>query len=167
MDFLGAFSGIERVAMIGGAMLVGYWGYRMLEKDRTPALIFMGTSCVVLLGVLFTGGSHPNNGASDQPATAMPESTQADFANGVEPGNAVIWDDSRAVTTESPDFATPAEQPPEPTMPPDEPAVEEVAAVPPERPESKDLLSNQELEGRIVSVKSDSITLEWSPPPEE
>ena len=73
MDLLGyaAFSGIERVAIIAGALIVGYWGYRLYGRDKAPGLIFMGIACVVLIASLATGGSHMRSvGASYQLAGA-------------------------------------------------------------------------------------------------
>ena len=69
MDLLGyaAFSGVERVAIIGGALVIGYWGYRLYGRDKTPGLIFMGIACAVLIASLATGGSHMRSvGASYQ-----------------------------------------------------------------------------------------------------
>lgn len=60
MDFLGyaALGGFERIAIVGGAVLIGYWGYRIYGRDKTPGLIFLGLACAVLISALVTGGGH-------------------------------------------------------------------------------------------------------------
>ncbi len=60
MDFLGyaALGGLERIVIIVGAVLIGFWGYRLYGKDKTPGLIFMGIASAILLGALFTTSNH-------------------------------------------------------------------------------------------------------------
>jgi len=184
MDFLGALSGLERIAIIGGAMLVGYWGYRMFASDRTPALVFMGIACTVLFGALFTGGSHLQNvGASYQLATAsatnaatateagaeLPPAEEAEvvdlvIAPTVPLSHQDSHQDSHQETLDpAPLIAAPAQETADALPAPAEAAVEQVAMATPAANEIQDLLSSLELGGRIVSVKSDAVTLEWSP----
>jgi hypothetical protein len=180
MDFLGALSGLERIAIIGGAMLVGYWGYRMFASDRTPALVFMGIACTVLFGALFTGGSHLQNvGASYQLATAsatnaataseaaaaeLPPPGEAEEADVVDPIIAPTVPLSHQETLDpAPLIAAPAQETADALPAPAVAALEQVAMATPAANEIQDLLSSLELGGRIVSVKSDAVTLEWSP----
>jgi hypothetical protein len=181
MDFLSAFSGLERIVIIGGAMVVGYWGFRLLATDRTPALVFMGISCAVLFGALFTGGSHVKNiGESYQMANAAPQPVpDLEMAQQLVPPQQPTGEDHDPTTA----AAAPVTEPEAESaialstklladatteMPnqvadsqPSEPPLEEVA--PELAPDTSGLLSSQELGGRIVAVKSKSVTLEWSP----
>lgn len=173
MDILSAFSGLERIAIIAGAMLVGYWGYRLLATDRTPALVFMGIACAVLVGALFTGNSHVKNigesyqlanaGAAQQ--TEVPDLEPAEQLSPTQPPNdspdpiaAVDEPLTEPLTEEVTETSNEAV---DLARAPSEPPIEDVASTP--APETSDLLSSQELGGRIVSVKSESVTLEWSP----
>jgi len=167
---LSAFSGLERIAIIGGAMLVGFWGYRMFATDRTPALVFMGIACAVLFGALFTGGSHVTKVAeSYQLATASGTAPDADLPQLPAPAPANVAEAPIATVAE-PEPA-PVEEPAVEPLEPVEPEESAVDTAPPDVPapdiqdllNSQDLLSSQELGGRIVSVKSESVTLEWAP----
>jgi len=164
LDFLGAFSGLERIVIIGGAMLVGYWGYRMFATDRTPALIFMGVACAVLFAALLSGGSHVRSiGKSYQLATtsapvpvaepALPAPAPALLEPGIAPQSAGV-----AASAAAGDEAKSA---------PSSDAQEQPAAPAATKPividADAEVLSSQELGGRIVSIKSEAITLEWSP----
>jgi hypothetical protein len=177
MDILSAFSGLERIAIIGGAMLVGFWGYRLLATDRTPALVFMGIACAVLFGALITGGSHVKNvgesfqlaTASDRndPAVTLPEPEMLDVTTLV-PEALDESADATVVGTPAKEVGTPTKESAAASTPPTdlEMAVDNivVATAPsPVIPDVSELLSSHELGGRIVSVKSDAITLEWSP----
>ncbi|MFP6815835.1 MAG: hypothetical protein VB949_09240 [Pseudomonadales bacterium] len=181
MDFLSAFSGLERIAIIGGAMVVGYWGFRLLATDRTPALVFMGISCAVLFGALLTGGTHIKNiGESYQLANAAPPSVTA-FKVAEQPASPQqqTGEDQDPITAASAPVIEPeaesaielatelplqaATETPKQTAASEssEPTLEEVA--PTLAPDTSGLLSSQELGGRIVAVKSEAVTLEWSP----
>ena len=89
MEFIGAFSGLERIAIIAAAMLIAYLGFRLFATARTPGLVFMGIACAVLFGALFTTGSHVEKlGASYQvaavtPAADAPPAPAADVAAAV------------------------------------------------------------------------------------
>jgi hypothetical protein len=174
MDFLSAFSGLERIAIIGGAMLVGYWGFRLFATDRTPALVFMGIACAVLFGALFTGASHLRNvGESYQLATASPAVSPVAVEVEVEV--------DQLTAAQPPQSADPILMSEEMTEETVEETIEETIAAAIEEPAddaasqqaaaesgpalqtAPDLLSSQELGGRIVRVKSGSVLLEWSP----
>jgi len=201
MDILGyaAFSGIERVAIIGGALIIGYWGYRLYGRDKTPGLIFMGIACAVLIASLATGGSHMRSvGASYQLAggASGPE------ADG-ELAGAEASELSGDVETADSSQASPFQQPQtdaasnsaelaadyspksgeaitrtggsdgqvetsvigstEPEIVGVETPVASIEADPaPDSASEVALASSRELGGRIVSIKSESVTLEWS-----
>jgi hypothetical protein len=192
MDLLGyaAFSGIERVAIIAGALIVGYWGYRLYGRDKAPGLIFMGIACVVLIASLATGGSHMRSvGASYQLAGAASGSE----ANG-EPVVEVTPIAPEEVATPDPSEPSPfldtrmdaapttaelSPQPADATLQTDsgeeqaepsamvstEPEAAEPSAAPSPTEDSASeiaLASSRELGGRIVSIKSENLTLEWS-----
>jgi len=164
VELLSAFSGLERIAIIGGAMLVGFWGYRMFATDRTPALIFMGIACAVLFGALFTGGSHIKNvGESYQLATASGTAPDADLPQLPGPAPVDVAEAPIAVVAE-PEPA-PLDEPAMEPLEPFEPEETAADTAPPDTPapDIQDLLSSQELGGRIISVKSESVTLEWVP----
>ena len=168
MDFLSAFSGLERIAIIGGAMLVGYWGFRLFATDRTPALVFMGIACTVLFGALFTGASHLRNvGESYQLATASPAvspvavEVEVDQPTAAQPPQSA---DPILVTEEMTEEMTEETIAAAIEEPADDAASQQAAAESgPALQTAPDLLSSQELGGRIVRVKSGSVLLEWSP----
>jgi len=47
------------VALAGfaGAVIIGYWGYRLYIAEKSAGLVFMGLAVIVLVGALATGGS--------------------------------------------------------------------------------------------------------------
>ena len=201
MDLLGyaAFSGVERVAIIGGALVIGYWGYRLYGRDKTPGLIFMGIACAVLIASLATGGSHMRSvGASYQlaggasgpeaggellgadapemsadveaadPSQAAPfQDGQTDAASSsaeisaelspksgkaiTRPGGSDGRVETSAIASTQPE--TVGVETPDASLEPD-PAEDSASEV--------TLASSRELGGRIVSIKSESVTLEWS-----
>jgi len=162
LDFLGAFSGLERIVIIGGAMLVGYWGYRMFATDRTPALIFMGVACAVLFAALLTGGSHVRNvGKSYQLATAsVPEPVVEPAASAPVPAlPEPITAPQPASVVASAAADDEAKSAPAPEAHEQQAAPKATNAI----DADSEVLSSQELGGRIVSIKSEAITLEWSP----
>lgn len=190
MDFLGyaALGGLERIVIIAGAILIGFWGYRLYGKDKTPGLIFMGIASAVLLGALFTTGSHvqsvsegiqlanvtrelapiPAPVAAETPPTEEEAIAEATASEAEE---ATPWADQRSPTpdgeiTENTTSDTVVD-------------TNSTAAVAPNADETLDasdpsviddtsleplprLATGQELGGRIVSVKSANISLEWS-----
>jgi hypothetical protein len=185
MDLLeyAAFSGLERVAIIAGALVIGYWGYRLYVGEKSAGLVFMALSCVVLLGALLTGTSHVRSVsesyqlASTQtaaPSLPLPASDPLPVEQ-VTSVEAPAAPDTIGVGGEAEEPSPFVE--PSPTPPTGEPAAEVAAAediVPPTlevpMPETaaepvdspRRLATGQELGGRIVSVKSENVSLEWS-----
>lgn len=197
MELLGyaAFSGIERVAIIAGALVIGYWGYRLYGRDKAPGLIFMGIACIVLIASLATGGSHMRSvGASYQLAGGEPSPEAGDEQMGEDLSTLSEGDETADPSTASPfrdaqtaAATTSAELSGEPAdaaagLDKSEGQAEPSAIVSTE-PETTDserpdasidpsltqdsasevaLASSRELGGRIVSIKSETLTLEWS-----
>jgi len=203
MDLLGyaALGGLERIAIIAGALVVGYWGYRLYAREQSAGLLFMGLACLVLVGALLTSGRH---------VRAVGESVQ--LARGTSPAaDAARASESEASERGAEDSAAGSNAAAPPASPPPAPGAEAAAAtpgdasttaadsapgstpdavsasvdgVPPAAPaagETEDrsearaatapadgqrgLASAQELGGRIVSVKSANVTLEWTEAP--
>jgi hypothetical protein len=190
-----AFSGLERVAIIAGALVVGYWGYRLYVGEKSAGLVFMALSCVVLLGVLVTGTSHVRSVSESYqlasnrvaaPTLPVPASDPLPVGQAtlVEPPEApdapdLIGGDAGEPSpfVEPSPTAPTGEQAPEvataddinpPTLEvaapetaePTRSASAEIAAEPVDSP--RRLATGQELGGRIVSVKSENVSLEWS-----
>ena len=190
-----ALSGLERVAIIVGAVVIGYWGYRLYSAEKKAGLAFMAMACLVLLGALVTGNSHVKSISEGMQMASAPLTPEAP-----EP---VLLMTPESMTPEpvpqplavSADFdsplpaeeaappageAVPAAPGPAPHSPTDTDATAATAPVPlPVRDdelndttpssttaESSDvparIATGQELGGRIVSVKSETLSLEWS-----
>ncbi|MEM8769803.1 MAG: hypothetical protein AAGE43_20395 [Pseudomonadota bacterium] len=183
MDLLGiaALGGLERITIVLGAIVIGYWGFKLYTGGKTAGMVFMGLSFVVLVGALATGGSHLRQvgegvqlATLEQPAAPAPgaQDTQADPAAAVaaesaEAASMATVELPAAAETADPqsseaEAAVAAEPVAEPTAV--EPAVADVAE---ETSAETDaavvrLATGQELGGRIVSVKSENVSLEWS-----
>lgn len=180
---LAALTGLERIAVIAGALVVGYWGYRMMSRERVPGLVFMGISCAVLGVVLITGNQRLTDVAAGvaTPGTSLPEMAEAPVTSDQEAAPSDLSVDAEVAASE-PNASAAAELPAiaetgtEPAAAPnvteahdaDEAAASaaEDSPVEPARPVDE-LLSGQELGGRIVSIKSANVTLEWTPQSEE
>ncbi|HEY5680125.1 MAG TPA: hypothetical protein VIS55_08685 [Pseudomonadales bacterium] len=181
MEFIGAFSGLERIAIIAAAMLIAYLGFRLFANARTPGLVFMGIACAVLFGALFTTGSHVEKlGASYQVAAVSPAAEAPAAAQPAEPAAdvpaQVMAESAEAVSlapTTGPGEVAAAPAQSEPIAEPAQAAVvlEEAVAAAPEPAAQSDealeepattILSSEELGGRIMSVRSENVTLEWS-----
>ncbi len=201
MDLLGyaAFSGVERVAIIGGALVIGYWGYRLYGRDKNPGLIFMGIACAVLIASLATGGSHMRSvGASYQLAggASGPEAggellaaDASELSEDIEPADPFEASVFREVQTDAASNSAElsAELSPKSgeaiTRPGGSDGQVEASVIASTKPEpvgvetpdasiepdpaqdsasEVDLASSRELGGRIVSIKSENVTLEWS-----
>lgn len=197
MDFLGyaALGGLERIVIIVGAVLIGFWGYRLYGKDKKPGLIFMGIASAILLGALFTTSNHVQsvsegiqlaNVTRDLdpiPAPVATETPPAEEeaiaeATASEGGEATPWADQRSPTpdgeiTQNTTSDTVADtnsiaavvpsadatlDAGDPSVDAGDPSVIDDTSL--ER--SPRLATGQELGGRIVSVKSANISLEWS-----
>lgn len=181
MDFIGyaALGGLERLTIVAGAIIIGYWGYRLYTGEKKAGLVFMAVAVLVLVGALATATSHLKSvGEGLQLASATPaeqtlpaaaaEPAAADGS--AEPARADLADAPSPFAEEPP---PPAASAPAPTVsaPPQEAAPatdqEPVAATEgsgtaaePDAPAR--LATGQELGGRIVSVKSENVSLEWS-----
>jgi len=200
MDLLGyaALGGLERIAIIAGALLVGYWGYRLYTREQSAGLLFMGLACLVLIGALLTSGRHvravgesvqlargtqpgaeaakaiedeADDGASGSLAAAArrasgpPESgAETATATPVAPATAATGGGTPDAVSASADDAAAAA----PAARETEAAAEATGEAPVETAAAerqRGLASAQELGGRIVSVKSANVTLEWTEPP--
>lgn len=185
MDLVGyaALGGLERVAIVAGAVIIGYWGYRLYTAEKNAGLVFMALSVLVLAGALITGASHMKSiGEGYQLASANADAgVEDDFpaeraVTAASEGD--IGSTAGGEETDSP-FRDPAPAPE--TVPGDAsktaedepPAVAEllVEAAPAQVTEPAlaaevatpvRLATGQELGGRIVSVKSENVSLEWS-----
>ena len=194
MDFLGyaVLGGFERVAIVGGAILIGYWGYRIYGRDKTPGLVLLGLACVVLVSALVTGGGHVRSvsegiqlaslpeapAASVEPAAAMAATTpqtapEIPWADG-QPASAAadsrVAADLRALAeplaeSDAVELAEAPAEVVEAAASDTEAGVDQALDIdtadePTEN--SLPLATGQELGGRIVSVKSANVSLEWS-----
>jgi len=165
MEFLSAFSGLERIAIIAGAIFIGYWGFRLFATDRIPGLVFMGVACAVLIAVLVTGDEHVASlrsslqpvgetigepvGESVSKPEAAPESV-ASLPPAAPEATALPPPEATKAITESADDGSPT-------------ALDATATA---ESEPEDILGGRDLDGRIISVKSENLTLEWAPPSE-
>jgi hypothetical protein len=174
MDLMG-FAILERIATVAAAALIGYWGYRIYLAEKSVGLVFLGLSALILIGALATGAGYVRNlGTGMQMAStpvaepvAIPERPLASPV----PVVAGVPDEATEDPAESPfldrvatvvpvvETAVSA-RPTEPAGPAEESMVDIETA------ETEDpalpLATGEELGGRIVSVKSDTISLEWS-----
>lgn len=188
MDFLGyaALGGFERIAIVGGAILIGYWGYRIYSRDKTPGLIFLGLACAMLVSALLTGGGHVRSVSEGMQLASIPEAA----VPGVESATAVTtaaataqdaadtpWANGQSVSAaaDARDAADATEPNPaadtlvetdsaEPSVDVLEEAAAELDVTAAAEPaaDSLPLATGQELGGRIVSIKSAQVSLEWS-----
>ena len=188
---MAALTGLERIAVIAGALVVGFWGYRMMGRERVPGLVFMGISCLVLGVVLITGNQRLSDAASiavtsgadaatrsrqETRTVATPEAS-TELADAVGPvavapaANAgPASSESGAAETAAIEPASALEGAPETSRASAAGTTSATAAL--DTPDTRndlgaDLLSGQELGGRIVSIKSENVTLEWTPQREE
>ena len=200
MDLLGyaALGGLERLTIVAGAVIIGYWGYRLYTAEKSAGLIFMGLAVVVLVGALATGGSYLRSVGEGYQLASLPadELTQeSPFVDATVTGQAGTQTEAPAPEPATTVAATageqtaadaeaivdaPASQAIEPSVPAAtstaavaEPAVAPTAESEPTEtapaPSMADaqespvrLATGAELGGRIVSVKSENVSLEWS-----
>lgn len=180
MDFLGyaALGGFERIAIVGGAVLIGYWGYRIYGRDKTPGLIFLGLACAVLISALVTGGGHVRS-VSEGIQLASAAKVAAPSVAPAAAGSNTATDSSAAPDSAAGDAAASstavvpqAESDVEPAAATVDLAATDAAASVAEalgvaasgapQEASVPLATGQELGGRIVAIKSANVTLEWS-----
>lgn len=176
MDLLGyaVVGGLERIAIVVGAVVIGYWGYRLYAGEKNAGLVFMGLAVVILGGALATGASQDQLATMPEPAakTTTPEATPAP---GVPQTAPVGVDPAAAVSVPEPAQPAPIRTPPtggaDTAAAPvtehlDESAVGAVDDVPvgvvAEVSSPARIATGQELGGRIVSIKSENVSLEWS-----
>jgi len=193
MDLLGyaALGGLERLTIVAGAVIIGYWGYRLYTAEKNAGLIFMGLSVVVLVGALATGGSYLRSVGEGYQLASLPASEPQARVESSEPSESSFTDPADApVATTAPPPVEPAaaiepaaeDAPTTPqaapaiavaadettTAPVVEPEVEAVSQIDSDSMDPEDtaspvrLATGQELGGRIVSVKSENVSLEWS-----
>jgi hypothetical protein len=187
MDYL-AFGGLERLLLIGAAILITYWGYHLYGKAQIAGLGMIAVAALLLMSVVLTSGRHqqavnanllaalpaptpisepivtvqppvspipaePMSGTVERPGSET-GSTEADsrFLDAASPT------DSAAAEARSADTPAQAVDTPQSSDP--------VALASIEDPDRIDrlvpLASGQELGGRITSVRSENVTLEWS-----
>ena len=162
MEFLSAFSGLERIAIIAGAIIVGYWGFRLFASDRTPGLIFMGIACAVLVAVFATGGHHVQSVSSSLQTATNPAPPPEAEATAGSPQHVQAQPDPQPPAEADEQIADAAG---DVTAAQDLAEVDgEAAAAIEAQPQANDILGARDLGGRIVSVKSADVTLEWTPP---
>jgi len=220
MEFI-AFGGLERLAIIAGAIFIGYWGYQIYGKARPAGLAFLTIACGVLIATLLTSGNHQRSIASnlqlasataptaatldgltdDQQPTAeealAPTATDSPWAQAgiasanpkapsrpataerpgapgpqtaANPDDAAVTSPGASPAGASPAGASPSDTlsagtlpvgtlPPAATTGESEQDTTSVAGLDTEIPK---LATGQELGGRIVSIRSKNVTLEWS-----
>jgi hypothetical protein len=176
MELVGyaALGGLERVAIVAGAVLIGYWGYRLYVGEKNAGLVFMALAVIVLVGALATGSSHVKSIGEGYQLASVPKTLPAALETPVPAPVPAADPEPVAVTDAQPEEPSPfKEKVPEPMT---EVAVEEPAEVEPAAPMPTEtmepasteadsparLATGQELGGRIVSVKSENVSLEWS-----
>jgi len=191
MDLLGyaALGGLERLTIVAGAVIIGYWGYRLYTAEKSAGLIFMGLAVLVLVGALATGGSYLKSVGEGYQLASLPAESAADDSPFVAPAEPEDAELPAADTPPEPGAAeTPAaapvaaQPPPAPEAATELPTPEdtaiaeaadadaiaaEVAARSSDEPRVRRLATGAELGGRIVSVKSENVSLEWSADAEE
>jgi len=181
MDLLGyaALGGLERVAIVAGAVIIGYWGYRLYVGEKNAGLVFMALAVVILVGALATGSSYVRSiGEGYQLASNADREIPATPVVPVVPEVPAVAPEPVAAVEPAP---TPIREPApdvvsEPVVEPAPvvtavvaavgvagaaPEIEEIEEIT-EAESSARLATGQELGGRIVSVKSENVSLEWS-----
>ncbi|MCZ6890257.1 MAG: hypothetical protein O7H39_17350 [Gammaproteobacteria bacterium] len=201
MDFLGymAAGGVERIAIVGAALLVIYFGYKLyvsglrqqieeeglttqgfVRSGTGPGILFMGVGCTVLIIMLVTGGNHlrtageayraagPVNtsdasDASDTPADQTPTLATMSMQTTVsEPEPIAVESDPFVAPAQPQQAEDPVSEPEDVAVSNDETAVVELDPPVIEPTVEVEFASSRELGGRIVQVKSENATLEWS-----
>ena len=180
MDYL-AFGGLERLLLIGAAILITYWGYHLYGKAQIAGLAMIAVAALLLMSVVLTSGRHQQAVNADQLAALPAAAPTTEPTVIVQPPVAEIVEEPVEVVAqpERGDNDSPfVEASPEPAVVAQEatPATEDAAisaefetsveaveAVEADRIERLvPLASGQELGGRITSVRSENVTLEWS-----
>ncbi len=184
-DYL-ASGGLERLLLIGAAILITYWGYHLYGKAQIAGLAMIAVAALLLMSVVLTSGSHqqaantnlvaalPAPAPDSEPVLSMqpaPVELPAELVS--DPIEAPVNDEADSPFVEA--AAEPVVEAVEPIVEATEPEVLVVDVTDSEPPsEATDsaepdrierlvpLASGQELGGRITSVRSENVTLEWS-----
>jgi hypothetical protein len=183
MDQLGIvlLASLDRIAVVAAAVAIGYWGYRLYAAEKQMGLVFLVLAVVLVAGVLVTGGSYlrsmgdsvriaqstpPPPAEAPAPPTAAPVPVAA--------GTPVdAPEDDEAM--DAPDTTVPAAVvagsrvatvTPVQTAPPaaaDMATAADATAESDEQPQSAPRLATAaELGGRITSIRSENVSIEWS-----
>lgn len=182
MDFLGyaALGGIERLTIVAGAVIIGYWGYRLYVAEKSAGLVFMGLAVLVLVGALATGGSYVRSVGEGYQLASLPSGTPGtEAAEVADTGSPFVENAETMPAVPAEPAAEPAATEADPAeivvAEPELPAIAETAAPTADvtaaeeavadqgaAPSPVRIATGQELGGRIVSVKSENVSLEWS-----
>ncbi len=174
------FGALERLVIIAAAMVIGYWGYRIFPRSQRSGLSLIVAATVVLLGALLTAERHLQSVNASLIAAASPPPSPPSLTSRTAPTSPAPVTASAAAPDSAPRLPHPAPLVPQAVA--DNPAPAEPAGpairttdaaplqAPPEQPEDDErvprlmpLASGQELGGRITSIRSENVTLEWSP----
>jgi len=179
-----AFGGLERVLLIGAAILISYWGYHLYSKAQIAGLSMIAVAALLLMSVVLTSGQHQQSVSASLLASNTatipppPQPTEADavvaeLVNDTQPQTAAVLaaEKLQEATTlvegsSSPDVINGPladGSVDSASAPPVTQASATAASSEPVRIERLvPLASGSELGGRIVSVRSENVTLEWS-----
>jgi len=178
-----ALGGLERLLIIGAAILICYWGYRLYGRAQIPGLAMIAVSALVLMSVILTSEQHQQGVTAARIATSTSEPAATVAMVQDQNGPAVSATDLETVEPTPGEVIDAAQGSPTATdadvdklEPMQEPVVSEVALETDDTAMTADdgpevtapierlvpLASGQELGGRIVSVRSENVTLEWS-----
>jgi len=169
-----ALAGLERFAIIAGSVILGYWGYKLFLAEKKVGQIFMAMSALVLIGALATGSSHVRSVGESYRLAASTMAPAAEVGPAAEPVPIV---DAESGDVAELAEAIPFQEPVAMVSPVIEIAAETgtIATVSVgardmtatdttnvERDPPLQLATGEELGGRILSVKSEKVSLEWS-----
>ena len=163
-----ALGGLERIVIIGAATLIGYWGYRIFGRSQLSGLSLIIAATGVLLASLLTAEQHlqsvnanllASTAPAAEPVVAEPPHSNQPLPNSresaVSSGDEVSLTEPTETSAIAAETASPGaavESDPEPKQPTAE-----------DTPRPLPLATGQELGGRITSIRSENVTLEWSP----
>lgn len=186
-----AFGGLERVLLIGAAILISYWGYHLYSKAQIAGLSMIAVAALLLMSVVLTSGQHQESvsagllasntatmPAPPQPAaadaivaevidTTQPQTAAVPAAEILQEATAAVEGSTSADVVNSPSAEESAvesiDTAESAAATPAAQIAEPAASVEPARIERLvPLASGSELGGQIVSVRSENVTLEWS-----
>lgn len=177
MDLMGLvlLASLDRLAVVAACVAIGYWGYRLYAAEKQMGLVFLGLAVVILVGVLVTSASHVRSigdsarlaqAQAPEPVTAPlpPRATRV----AVLPGTPVDPDTSDGIVPPSIEpvnrvasVAPVANEPTTGRATTPAPADSEPDAPPASAPR---LATVEELGGRVMSIRSEGVSIEWSTP---